>query len=93
MGISDIAEGFAFGYVGMSVFAYWDATPETRNVAFTFYMLMVVVASRFLTIPLLSTAAHSLQVMRCSSLVGTWGDAVFKLFQHTSCELWLWEGS
>ena len=45
--MSDIAEGFAFSYVGLSL---WAFASDDVNLFFTFYMLIVVIASRFITI-------------------------------------------
>jgi len=45
--LSDIAEAFAFCYVGLSLWAY---TSDNYSYIFSFYMLLVVVLSRIITI-------------------------------------------
>ncbi len=45
--LSDIAEAFAFCYVGLSLWAY---TSDNYSYIFSFYMLVVIVLSRVLTI-------------------------------------------
>lgn len=45
--LSDAAEGFAFAYVGLSL---WDVTKGPLHIEFALYMLFIVMCSRFLTI-------------------------------------------
>ncbi|KAJ1442725.1 hypothetical protein B484DRAFT_389873, partial [Ochromonadaceae sp. CCMP2298] len=46
-GISEIAEGFSFSYVGLSLWAYGG---DQLNITFGVYMLMVVILARLVTI-------------------------------------------
>jgi NhaP-type Na+/H+ or K+/H+ antiporter len=45
--LADIAEGFSFAYVGLSM---WQFTSDQTDIGFCIYMLMVVIAVRFFTI-------------------------------------------
>lgn len=65
--VADMSEGFAFAYVGLSVWAYVYSSPESAtNWLFTLYMLAVVVSSRFITIMLL---CNMMRGLRCLSFV------------------------
>lgn len=55
--ISDIAEGFAFSYVGLSL---WGVDSNELNILFSLYMLVVVVCCRFITIFSISAASRLL---------------------------------
>lgn len=46
-GISEIAEGFAFSYVGLSLWVYEN---DQINFVFSFYMLVVVIVARLVTV-------------------------------------------
>lgn len=45
--LSDVAEAFAFAYVGLSL---WAFTSDDFNFPFAIYMLMIIIAGRFATI-------------------------------------------
>lgn len=45
--ISDAVEGFAFAYVGLSM---WDSTKGPINISFALYMLSAVITSRLVTV-------------------------------------------
>ena len=45
--VADIAEGFAFSYVGLSMWAYID---DGFHIEFSMFILAVVVACRFVTV-------------------------------------------
>ena len=45
--VTDIAEGFAFSYVGLSMWAYID---DGFHIEFSMFMLAVVIACRFVTV-------------------------------------------
>ena len=55
--ISDIAEGFAFSYVGLSMFSL---SLSDVSVPFSLYMLLACLVSRFATVFLLSAATHAI---------------------------------
>ena len=45
--VADIAEGFAFSYVGLSMWAYID---DGFHIEFSMFILAVVIACRFVTV-------------------------------------------